>query len=43
MFTNKMILYAINITKFVLTKQILKEYLPCLKQFENFRFKDELL
>lgn len=43
MFTNKMILYAINITKFVLTKQILKEYLPCLKQFENFRFKVELL
>ena len=43
MFTNKMILYAINITKFVLTKQILKENLPPLKQFENFRFKDELL
>ena len=36
MFTNKMILYAINITKFVFTKQILKEYLLCLKQFENF-------
>ena len=43
MFTNKMILYAINTTKFVLTKQILKENLPPLKQFGNFRFKDELL
>ena len=43
MFTNKMILYAINITKFVLTKQILKVYLACLKQFENFRFKVDLL
>ena len=38
-----MIFHAINTIKFVLTKQILKEYLPCLKQFENFRFKDELL
>ena len=38
-----MILHAINTTKYVLTKQILKEHLPCLKQFENFRFKDELL
>ena len=38
-----MILHAINTTKFVFTKQILKVYLACLKQFENFRFKDELL
>ena len=43
MFTNKMIFHAINTTKFVLTKQILKEYLPRLEQFENFLFKDELL
>ena len=38
-----MILHAINTTKFVLIKQILKEYLPSLKQFENYRFKDDLL
>jgi len=32
MFTNKMISYAINTTKFVFTKQILKENLPRLEQ-----------
>jgi len=41
MFTNKMLLYAINTTKFVFTKQILKEYLLFLKQLEKVRFNDE--
>jgi len=41
MFAHKMILFAINNIKFVLTKQILKENLPRLEQPGKVSFSDE--
>ena len=41
MFTNKMILHAINTTKFVFTKQILKENLPSMERPGKIHFSDK--